>query len=90
MVRELQPWFENIGKRQIKTPKIYFKDSGIYHYLLGIRSKEELLTHPKLGASWEGFALEEILRFYEADSDAYGKRNERPRQKFVNGDGKAP
>lgn len=64
MIRELQPWHANIGKRQVKTPKIYFKDSGIYHYLLGIHSRKELLKHPKLGASWEGFALEEIIRIY--------------------------
>jgi len=65
MIRELQPWFENISKRQIKSPKIYFRDSGIYHSLLGL-DKSGLLTHPKLGASWEGLALEEIIRFHRA------------------------
>ncbi|MFA4944263.1 MAG: ATP-binding protein [Lentisphaeria bacterium] len=62
MARRLSPWFENLGKRQIKTPKIYFRDSGILHRLLGIQEREQLLTHPKLGASWEGFALEQVIR----------------------------
>ena len=62
MVRRLNPWFENIKKRQIKTPKIYFRDSGILHRLLGLVSRGQLVTHPKLGASWEGFALEEVIR----------------------------
>lgn len=66
MIRELTPWFENINKRQIKSPKIYFRDSGIFHSLLGIRNQEELKYHPKLGASWEGYALEEIIRFQHA------------------------
>jgi len=69
MIRELQPWFVNINKRQVKTPKIYFKDSGIFHYLLGVRSEDNLLSHPKLGASWEGFALEEIIRSFDADPE---------------------
>jgi predicted AAA+ superfamily ATPase len=67
MLRELQPWFANINKRQIKSSKIYFKDSGILHYLLGINSQQEILRNPKLGASWEGFALEQIIRAYEAE-----------------------
>jgi predicted AAA+ superfamily ATPase len=62
MVRTLQPWFENISKRQVKTPKIYFRDAGIFHRLLGIGDMDSLLVHPKLGASWEGFALEEVTR----------------------------
>ncbi len=66
MIRELQPWFENIGKRQIKTPKIYFRDSGIYHSLLGIDTYENLRVYPKLGASWEGFILEQVIRFHQA------------------------
>lgn len=68
MIRKLQPWFENISKRQVKSPKIYFHDSGIFHILLGIENKSSLLLHPKLGTSWEGFALEEIIRYHEADS----------------------
>ena len=62
MVRRLLPWQANVGKRLVKTPKIYFRDAGVFHALSGIRSTRDLLTHPKLGASWEGFALEEILR----------------------------
>ena len=61
MVRQLQPWFENTKKRQIKSPKIYFRDSGIFHFLQGIQNHESLLTNPKLGASWEGFALEQVI-----------------------------
>ena len=62
MVRQLQPWFENISKRQIKAPKIYFRDSGILHSLLDIPDHHHLMGHPRLGASWEGFALEQILQ----------------------------
>lgn len=61
MVRQLQPWHENIGKRQVKTPKIYIRDSGIFHALIGVNTHSDLLTNPKLGASWEGFALEQII-----------------------------
>jgi len=62
MVRALQPWFENIKKRQVKAPKVYFRDSGIYHTLLGIENADQINFHPKLVASWEGFAIEEIIR----------------------------
>ena len=62
MVRRLRPWHENLGKRQVKTPKVYLRDSGMYHTLLGIHSLQELRRHPKLGPSWEGFALEEVVR----------------------------
>ncbi len=61
MVRQLQPWFENISKRQIKSPKIFIRDSGIFHYLINVKTKDELLGHPKLGASWEGFVTEQII-----------------------------
>lgn len=61
MVRQLQPWYENLKKRQVKSPKIYFRDSGLLHQLLGIRTPAELLTHPKCGASWEGYVIEELL-----------------------------
>ena len=61
MVRSLQPWFENAGKRIVKSPKLYLRDSGILHYLLGIPSQEIMAGHPIAGASWEGFALEEVL-----------------------------
>ncbi len=71
MLREIPPWFENISKRQIKSPKIYFRDSGILHYLLNIPDEESLYHHPKLGASWEGFALESIIRHHEASDGEY-------------------
>jgi hypothetical protein len=61
VVRILPPWFENIGKRQVKSPKIYVRDSGLLHSLLGIDSVHTLMGHPKAGASWEGFALEQTL-----------------------------
>lgn len=62
IVRELPPWFENIGKRQVKRPKVFIRDSGLFHALLGVENYDHLLVHPKLGASWEGFALEEVIR----------------------------
>jgi uncharacterized protein len=62
MIRRLLPWHENVGKRLVKTPKIYFRDSGLFHALQGIGSMANLQMHPKLGASWEGFALEETLQ----------------------------
>lgn len=61
MVRQLQPWHENLKKRQVKTPKIYMRDTGLLHSLLTIPSLPELFGHPRLGASWEGFALEQAL-----------------------------
>ena len=61
MVRVLPPWFENLGKRLVKSPKVYLRDSGILHYLLGIEDPTELPMHPRYGASWEGFALEQTL-----------------------------
>ncbi len=65
VVRVLPPWFENIGKRQVKSPKIYVRDSGILHTLLGVDSAHALLGHPKAGASWEGFALEQTLIHFD-------------------------
>lgn len=68
-VRQLAPWFENLGKRQTKAPKIYIRDSGLYHTLMGIADRRALLSHPKLGASWEGFALEQVIsRFPTRDT----------------------
>jgi predicted AAA+ superfamily ATPase len=69
MVRQLLPWTENLGKRLVKSPKIYFRDSGIFHSLLGLEKGRDIETHPKLGASWEGFALESVLRVLEVPSD---------------------
>lgn len=67
MVRRLLPWHANLGKRLIKSPKLYFRDTGILHALLGIREPMHLLTHPKLGASWEGFVIEETIRAESPD-----------------------
>ena len=67
MIRALPPWTENLGKRVRKVPKIYLRDSGLFHALQNIRSLPELQTHPKLGASWEGLALEHILRVLRAE-----------------------
>jgi predicted AAA+ superfamily ATPase len=61
VIRQLQPWFENIGKRQVKSPKVYLPDSGLLHTLLGTTTQDELAGHPKIGASWEGFALKEVI-----------------------------
>jgi len=61
LARVLPPWFENVGKRLVKSPKVYLRDSGILHHLLGIRELLDLRTHPRYGASWEGFALEQTL-----------------------------
>ena len=69
MIRLLPPWHENIGKRQVKAPKVYFADSGILHNLLKTTTLRELRTHPKVGASWEGFALGEIIRTLGAEPD---------------------
>ncbi|MFY9825889.1 MAG: ATP-binding protein [Thermoanaerobaculia bacterium] len=70
MVRQLPPWFENLGKRQVRAPKIYVRDSGLLHALLGIGSARDLENHPKVGASWEGYAIEEVLKALRPD-DAY-------------------
>jgi predicted AAA+ superfamily ATPase len=70
MVRVLPPWFENLSKRQVKSPKIYIRDSGLLHTLLQLHSADDLLSHPKLGASWEGFAMEQILAAF-GTRDAY-------------------
>lgn len=70
LVRQLSPWHENIGKRQVKAPKVYVRDSGLLHQLLGIADARALLSHPKCGASWEGFVLEETLRRIQPD-EAY-------------------
>lgn len=71
MIRQLQPWHENLNKRQVKAPKIYFRDSGLFHTLSHIKSEGDLLTHPKIGASWEGYAIEETLRHYKPDQEYF-------------------
>lgn len=70
MTRQLVPWFENIAKRQVKAPKVYLRDTGILHQLLHLSSEEMLMGYPKYGASWEGFAMEQILS-RTGDRDAY-------------------
>jgi len=67
MIRQLRPWHANLKKRQVKSPKIYFRDSGLLHQLLGIRTEADLLLHPKIGASWEGYVLEEIIKTQQPD-----------------------
>ena len=62
LVRQLQPWFENLGKRQVKAPKVYVRDSGLLHALFNLETLDAVLAHPKAGASWEGFLLEEVLK----------------------------
>ena len=62
-VRQLQPWYANTAKRQVRSPKVYVRDSGLLHRLLGIADRHDLLGHPKVGASWEGFVIEQILMF---------------------------
>jgi hypothetical protein len=70
MLRVIQPWFENIAKRQVKSPKVYLRDSGVLNHLLGLPDLLSLRSHPKYGASWEGFALEQTL-IAHGDRDAW-------------------
>jgi hypothetical protein len=66
VVRTLSPWFENIGKRQVKSPKVYIRDTGLLHTLLGIEDRTDLEGHPKVGASWESFVLKELITYLGA------------------------
>jgi hypothetical protein len=66
MARRLEPWHEDVAKRQVKSPKIYLSDSGVLHTLLGLETREDVLDHPKVGASWEGFALSEVVSHLDA------------------------
>jgi predicted AAA+ superfamily ATPase len=70
MVRLLPPWFANLGKRLVRRPKLYIRDSGLLHALLGVADESMLLGHPKLGGSWEGFAMEQIIARLPGD-DVY-------------------
>jgi uncharacterized protein len=70
LVRQLQPWHENLGKRQVKAPKVYVRDSGLLHALLNLPDADAVLGHPKAGASWEGFLLEQVLH-HARPSEAY-------------------
>jgi predicted AAA+ superfamily ATPase len=71
MVRQLSPWHENLGKRQVKAPKVYLRDSGLLHAMLGIGNQRDLEFHPKVGASWEGYAVEEVLKALQPDETYY-------------------
>ncbi len=68
MMRQIQPWFENLAKRQVKAPKVYVRDSGLLHSLLGIDTQQQLESHPKVGASWEGYAIEELIKAISPES----------------------
>jgi len=69
VVRQLPPWFENTGKRQVRSPKVYVADSGVLHALLDLTSRESVVSHPKVGASWEGFVVAQITRLLAARAD---------------------
>jgi predicted AAA+ superfamily ATPase len=62
LVRQLQPWYANLAKRQVKSPKVYLRDTGLLHALLTLPDRDALYSHPKVGASWEGFCIEQALR----------------------------
>ena len=76
MLRVLPPWFERLGKRIVKSPRIFLRDSGVLHFLLGLEEMKELQVHPRYGASWEGFALEQTLNAH-GERDAYFYRTQR-------------
>jgi predicted AAA+ superfamily ATPase len=69
-VRQLQPWFENIGKRQVRSPKVYVRDAGLLHALLDLQTHEQLTGQPKVGASFEGFVVEQVVNLLHV-RDAY-------------------
>jgi predicted AAA+ superfamily ATPase len=71
MVRQLAPWHANLKKRQVKSPKIYFRDCGLLHQILGIRSEKDLLTSAKCGASWEGYVIEEVIQAFNPDESYF-------------------
>ncbi len=67
MVRQIQPWYANIKKRQVKAPKVYIRDTGVLNSLLGLKTGEEVLRHPRCGSSWEGYVIEEVIRSVDPD-----------------------
>lgn len=69
MARRLQPWFENLRKREVRSPKVYLTDTGLLHYLLGLRGTEDVQSHPKLGASFEGFAMQQVVQALSAEPE---------------------
>lgn len=76
LIRQLQPWSVNLGKRLVKSPKIYVRDSGALHRLLGMPTIGALLTHPSVGASWEGYAIEQVIQVLPDDVEAYYYRTQ--------------
>ena len=91
MIRQLSPWFENLGKRQVKSPKIYFRDSGLFHALIGVWDETALSRHPKMGVSWEGWVLEELIRAHGAapeESYFWATHNEAELDLMITGDGR--
>lgn len=71
VVRVLPPWFENLGKRIVKSPKVYLRDSGLVHALLQLPAREDLFGHPKVGASWEGLVIDHLVRWLDAERDGF-------------------
>jgi len=71
MIHQLQPYYANLKKRQVKSPKVYVRDSGLLHQLLGIDSMKSLFSHPKVGASWEGFVIEQLLKTQPHDESFF-------------------
>ena len=71
LVRRLQPWASNVGKRLVRSPKIFIRDSGIVHALLGLTTEEDLLGHPVIGGSWEGFVIENLIHASPLHADAF-------------------
>ena len=76
VVRQIQPWFANVGKRLVKSPKVYLRDTGLLHALLGLEDWLGVHSHPKLGFSWEGFVLEQIIHWTRAERDTYYYRTQ--------------
>jgi len=71
VVRQLPPWFENVGKQLVKSPKIYFRDTGLLHALLGFKNRDDVLSYPYFGFSWEGFVVEQVVQLFRAERNAF-------------------
>ena len=84
VLRPLQPWHENLRKRQVKAPKVYIRDSGLLHALLALETHRDLLSHPKLGASWEGFGIEQVLAVTRSDEAYYWAAHAGPATDLLN------
>lgn len=78
MLHQLPPWFANLGKRQVKAPRIYVRDTGVLHALLGVGTRRDLEHHPKVGASWEGYAVEEALKALRPDEACFWSKTKVP------------